>query len=68
MWVYQENLTTSGQNGLFGKMYNDHHRIYGYINSLGKIYFGIEDGSDASEGGRVITSSADASSADTWYH
>jgi hypothetical protein len=68
MWIYQEDLTSSGQNGLWGKMHNDHHRIYGYINSAGKIYFGIEDGSDASEGGRVITTNADASSADTWYH
>jgi len=68
MWVYQEDLTDSGQNGLWGKIRNDHHRLFGYINLDGKIYFGIENGSDASEGGFGKLQSADVLSADTWYH
>ena len=68
MWVYQEDLTDSGQNGLWGKIRNDHNRIFGYINLDGKIYFGIENGSANTEGGFGKTQSADALSADTWYH
>ena len=68
MWVYQEDLTDSGQNGLWGKIRNDHHRIFGYINLDGKVYFGIENGSDATEGGIAKLQSADVLSADTWYH
>ena len=68
MWINQEDLTDSGQNGCFGKIRNDHNRIFGYINLDGKIYFGIENGSGSSEGGFGKTQSADVLSADIWYH
>ena len=68
MWIFQEDLTDSGQNGLWGKIRNDHNRIFGYISLDGKVYFGIENGSDATEGGWGKLQSADALSADTWYH
>ena len=40
MWIYQDNLTSSGQNGLWGKHQNDYHRTYSFINNTGKVYFG----------------------------
>jgi len=68
MWVYQEDLTTSGQNGLFGKHESDHHRTYAKIGSDGRMDFGVENGSGNDEGGRLRLTNADLSSADTWYH
>tara|TARA_R100000008_G_scaffold12560_1_gene6271 strand:+ start:3070 stop:3894 length:825 start_codon:yes stop_codon:yes gene_type:complete len=68
MWVYQEDLSTSGQNGLFGKHDSDHHRTYAKIGQDGKMDFGVENGSGSDEGGRLRLTNADLSSADTWYH
>tara|TARA_Y100001938_G_scaffold150609_1_gene242397 strand:- start:491 stop:1288 length:798 start_codon:yes stop_codon:yes gene_type:complete len=68
MWIYQEDLTDSGQNGLWGKHQNDSHRTYSFINNTGKVYFGIANGSDSSENGHGKLQAADQLSADTWYH
>ena len=68
MWVYIDTHTTSGQNGLFGKHRNDYHRTYSFVNLNGIVYFGIANGSDATENGHGKIGSGDALSEDTWYH
>ena len=68
MWIYIDTHTTSGQNGLFGKHRNDYHRTYSFINLSGIVYFGIANGTDATENGHGKIGSGDALSEDTWYH
>ena len=68
MWIFQEDLSTSGQNGLFGKHESDHARTYAKIGQDGRMDFGVENGSGSDEGGRIRLTNADLSSADTWYH
>tara|TARA_R100000700_G_scaffold9107_1_gene13194 strand:- start:320 stop:973 length:654 start_codon:yes stop_codon:yes gene_type:complete len=68
MWIYQDNLTSSGQNGLWGKHQNDYHRTYSFINNTGKVYFGVANGSGTTQNGHGKLQEADQLSADTWYH